>query len=351
MILTDLDKAPRSRLWGISAVSRSGVDAVDPLHDRFIRYWPWPFGKQASGIPVKDRIDESAIAEKFELAAVQEAQRLLYVSMTRPREMLILALKEKAKEQSWLDCLNAPWLIDEGDDADKIQAPSGEVIPSCTWRVSADNAPDATPPKREQLYWPKAQPAAERLPLFFNPSSAVAREGQFQESVHFQVGERITVTPGVDWSVLGNAIHACLAAGFTHGDQWLSEDTVHQVLQGFEVGGHIDAGALARQIQVFQAWIRQRWPGCTARAEVPVKALMPNGQVLNGRIDLLLETEQGFILVDHKSSPSARSEWTELVTAYKPQLNAYADAIEATTAKKVLEQWLLLPVSAAMVKI
>jgi len=166
-----------------------------------------------------------------------------------------------------------------------------------------------------------------------------------------QVGERITVAPGVDWSVLGNAIHACLAASFTHEGQWLSEDAVHQVLQAFQVRGHIDAGALSRQIQAFQAWIRQRWLGCTARAEVPVKALMPSGQVLNGRVDLLLETERGFVLIDHKSSPLAISQWNDLVSVYKPQLSAYANAIEVATGKKVLEQWLLLPVSAAMIRV
>ncbi len=352
VILTDLDKAPRSRLWGISTVSRSGVDAVNPLRDRFIRYWPWPFGKQATGIPVKDRIDESEIAKEFEAAAMAEAQRLLYVSMTRPREMLVLALKSKAKEQSWLDCLGAPWLVDGGDEGDaptETQTPSGMVIPSCTWHLSEDSAPEAPTPEKQQLYWPETRSAAEYPPLFFNPSSAAASEGKLLEAA--QVGERITVTPGVDWSVLGSAIHACLAASFTHGGQWLSEVTVHQVLQGFQVGGHIDAGALSRQIEAFHGWIHQRWPGCTARAEVPVKALMPNGQVLNGRIDLLLETKQGFVLVDHKSSPLAKSHWDDLVSTYKPQLSAYANAIEAASGKKVLEQWLLLPVSAAMIKI
>ena len=349
VILCDLDNEIRSRLWGISTISPSGVDAVNPLHDRFIRYWPWPFGKQATGIAVKDAIEASETAEKFEAAAVAEAQRLLYVSMTRPREMLVLALKGKAKQQAWLDCLDAPWLTDEGASPTEIRSPSGVAISSCAWSLSADAAPPVPAPKNQQLYWPAALPGEEHPPLFFNPSSAAASEGQILETV--QVGERITVSPGVDWSVLGTAIHACLAASFTDHGQWLSEEAVDQVLKGFQVRGHIDAGALCRQIQAFHEWICQRWPDCTARAEVPVKALMPNGQVLNGRIDLLLETEKGFVLIDHKSSPHAQSQWGELVTTYKPQLDAYSHAIETASDHKVIEQWLLLPVSAAMVKL
>ena len=349
VILTDLDKEIRSRLWGISTVSPYGVDAVNPLHARFIRYWPWPFGKQAAGIAVKDAVDASERAKGFLTAAVAEAQRLLYVSMTRPREMLVLALKDKAKQQAWLDCLNAPWLTDEGASPTETRSPSGVAISSCTWSLSGDSAPEVPSPQKQQLYWPGALPAAEHPPLFFNPSSAAASEGTLLETA--QVGERITVNPGVDWSVLGTAIHACLAASFTDQSQWLNEEAVDRVLKGFQVRGHIDAGALCRQIQAFHGWIQQRWPGCTARAEVPVKALMSSGQVLNGRIDLLLETDQGFVLIDHKSSPHAESQWGELVTAYKPQLDAYANAIEVASGKNVIEQWLLLPVSAAMVKI
>ena len=349
VILTDLDKEVRNRLWGITTVSRSGVDAVNPLNDRFIRYWPWPFGSQSTGISVKDTIDASETAKAFQAAAVAEAQRLLYVSMTRPREMLVLAIKDKAKQQAWLDCLEAPWLTDEEATPTDTKTPSGRVIPSCTWALSGEAAPEVSTPQAQQLYWPSALPAAEHLPLIFSPSSAAASEGQIVETA--QVGERISIAPGVDWGVLGSAIHACMAASFTDEGQWLSEEAVEGVLQGFHVRGHIDARALHQQIQAFHSWIRQRWPGCTARAEVPVKARLPNGQVLNGRIDLLLETERGFVLIDHKSSPHAESQWGEVVAEYKPQLDAYAKGLVEASGKSVSEQWLLLPISAAMVKV
>lgn len=40
-------------------------------------------------------------------------------------------------------------------------------------------------------------------------------------------------------------------------------------------------------------------------AEIAVQHILKSGQILNGRIDLLLETENGLILIDHKSSQLA----------------------------------------------
>ena len=349
VVLTDLDKEVRNRLWGISTISPAGVDAVNPLKDRFIRYWPWPFGLQSSGIAVKDTIDASATAQAFQAAAVAEAQRLLYVSMTRPREMLVLALKGKAKTQAWLDCLDAPWLMAGDETTTDLQTPAGVSIPALTWQLGADAQLAAVAIAPVPLFWPKDHPTVERWPLLLNPSSVAATEGRSVEKV--TVGTRISVMPGVDWGVLGSAIHACLAASFTNEGTWLAEERVSQVLKAFQVGAHIDAADLCRQIAAFHAWVRQRWPGCTAKAEVPVTALMPNGQILNGRIDLLLETGEGYVLIDHKSSPLGEQQWDEIVGSHQGQLAAYASAIQAATGSKVLEQWLWLPVAGGAVQV
>lgn len=348
VILTDLDKEVRDRLWSISTVSNQGVNAADPLNDRFIRYWPWPFGKQASGIAVKDTIDASAIAQRYQAAALAEAQRLLYVSMTRPREMLVLALKQKAKSQHWLDSLDAPWLLDGDPGRVQTQLPNGKAVSSETLMV--EPPPELAAPQTDAtaLYWPRPEPAAEKLPLLFNPSSVGASKGEVLDKVSF--GERLHVKPGADWGVLGSAVHACLAASFTEQGTRLSETVVSRLLDGFQVRAHIDAVALSTQIQAIHAWLESRWPGNKARAEVPVKTQLPNGQVIDGRIDLLLETERGFVLIDHKSSPFGEDRWSELVDTYQGQLNAYANAIAEAAGKNVVEQWLLFPVAGGAIR-
>jgi ATP-dependent helicase/nuclease subunit A len=73
---------------------------------------------------------------------------------------------------------------------------------------------------------------------------------------------------------------------------------------------------------------------------------MVTGQILQGWIDLLVETPDGFVIIDHKSSMGSAKRMQEIAAAYSGQLDAYASAVEGATGKKVLEKWLFLPVIA-----
>ena len=66
---------------------------------------------------------------------------------------------------------------------------------------------------------------------------------------------------------------------------------------------------------------------------------------------MLLGTPQGYILIDHKSSPHESRQWGELAGRYQGQLAAYADAIERATGRPVLEQWLWLAVGGGAVRV
>lgn len=353
VILADLDHESRSRLWGISAVSTQAVQAADPLANRAIRYWPWPFGKQATGIPVLDRIEATEAAAALNKAATAEAQRLLYVSMTRARELMVLTHLSKAKQEPWLETLGADWLcratLPTEDASAPLELPSGQWVPSLHWVL--EPAPDTAPvPKtNEPVYWFANQTFAPRLSLYTNPSAASRMDARAGKCL--PVGERISlsVPAQIDWSVLGSALHACLATSFTATSQPMTVDEISTVLRGFDVLQHITPEAVHRQIQALHVCIQQNWPGCKPSAEVPVKVTLPNGQIMNGRIDLLLDTPKGWVLIDHKSSPLGADKWDDLVSDYAGQLAAYAQAIEISSGRKVLEQWLFLPMAGQMV--
>ncbi|APR03040.1 UvrD-helicase domain-containing protein [Thauera chlorobenzoica] len=91
VVLTDLAKDIKDRLWSISAHTSAPFDAHQPLAARFIRYWPWPFGQQQK-VAVADEIALTDAAAAFRAAAIEEEKRLLYVSMTRARDLLVLAV-------------------------------------------------------------------------------------------------------------------------------------------------------------------------------------------------------------------------------------------------------------------
>lgn len=350
VVLTDLAKDIKDRLWSISAHTSAPFDAHQPLAARFIRYWPWPFGQQQK-VVVADEIALTDTAAEFREAAVEEAKRLLYVSMTRARDLLVLARSSRKPSGPWLDALEAPWLLpdhhdDKDGDTDTLQLPSGETIRAERWVLEPPDEHAAKPADQEAaLYgFPSVTRATLPLPLYLNSSQA---QGEDTVSVvdRCRIGKRIPVASGADMSGLGSAIHVCLALSFTDRRVTLSEDEVRQVLEGFGALAHVSAADVLRQIIAFHAWIDERWPGGHAHAEIPVQSVMPNGQVLNGRIDLLLETATGWVLIDHKSSPLPAERWETLVADHGPQLSSYARVLEKATGLSVEEAWLFLPVA------
>lgn len=349
VILTDLGKDIKDRLWSISAQSGTNFDAQNPLADRFIRYWPWPFGQQKK-VAVVDDIALTPMADHFRKAAIEESKRLMYVSMTRARDLLVLARSRRQLSGEWLDCIEAPWLL-PNDECDVVCLPSGERIAAERWLLdpveSADTGEHAP---LNDLYWFQSKGAtASRLPLNFNPSSA----GEILTTVleKCRIGTRIPVARDADMSVLGTAIHACICLSFTDRHVPLSEIEVENILNSFDVSAHLSPVDVLRQVSALHEWIASRWPDARPHAEIAVQSILPSGQVLNGRIDLLLETKAGWILIDHKSSQLAPDHWDKLATEYGAQMAAYAKAVEQAFGQKIVENWLSLPVAGGALRI
>jgi hypothetical protein len=64
-------------------------------------------------------------------------------------------------------------------------------------------------------------------------------------------------------------------------------------------------------------------------------------QRVNGGIDLLLEMEDGYVVIDHKTYGNPDAEAVrEHAEQYLPQLAAYGAAIDALGDKRVREYWL-----------
>lgn len=206
------------------------------------------------------------------------------------------------------------------------------------------------PAAAEPLYWFQSLgDTGLRLPLSFNPSSAGQSPATVLETC--RVGEGIAVAQGVDARKLGEAIHACIGLSFTDPQVLLSEAEIGTILSAFNLSAYLSPTAVLQQVAAFHEWLASRWPGAKAHAEIALQSRLPSGQVANGRIDLLLETDSGWVLIDHKSSQSATDRWEQLASEYAAQLSAYAQAVEQASGRKVAEQWLLLPVTGGALSI
>ena len=67
-------------------------------------------------------------------------------------------------------------------------------------------------------------------------------------------------------------------------------------------------------------------------------------------MDLLLETDQGWVLIDHKSFPGKRSDWASKAISFSGQLALYREALE-NLGKEVASLWIHFAVSGGLVEI
>ncbi len=350
VILRDLHDKVRDNLWGVSARSMTAVDVANPLAERYVRYWPWPFGLQEKFAFATDLANSTA-GRAFADEATDEAKRLLYVSTTRARDLLVLARSSRKPTGPWLESLDAGWLCPSGPD-EPLSLPSGATIAHAHWTLDPptdDVTSFASSERAAVRYFFPAEAGEPLLPLAFRPSDAGPALGTVAEVE--RIGRRVPLTGAVDVTAVGTAVHACLALALADSSRPLQIDEVRALLEGHGVHDGVDADEVREQVGQLLAWIGQRWPGCRPVAELPVESIRANGQVLRGRIDLLLDTPNGWVVLDHKTFPGPSSEWQSVAMEHGGQLQAYATAVAKATGRSVAEVWITFPIGGGAVRL
>jgi ATP-dependent helicase/nuclease subunit A len=349
VVLMDLAGEVRNSIWDAVRAESSGVfDAHKPLNDRFLRYWPWPYGKQQK-VPVGDIVAASLAGQRMHRAAVEEDKRLLYVSMTRARDILVLARQAKTPGGPWMEAVQLGSFLPPGNPS-VISIAASHTVPFKRRNLNPASAQLAVAPPNGDLRWFEVPGnVTVKLPLTVNPSLSSSVIGTVEETA--VVGTRIQVDRDCDPAMLGDAVHACLAVYLSSNDASIDETQVKAIFERMDVPNFVSPGDLLRQLVAVRRWLNTRWPNAKVLVEVPITQTLVGGQVLNGRIDLLLKTEKGWILLDHKAGSQNSTQWAKLATDYSGQLAAYSDAIEQVTGNAVSETWLLMPVAGAAIQV
>jgi ATP-dependent exoDNAse (exonuclease V) beta subunit len=348
VVLCDLEGDVKDRLWDIEAQSRSGFDVSRPLQDRILRYWPWPFGAQKK-VPVAEEIEASATGKAVRAEAIEEHKRLLYVSATRARDVLVLARPGKKLVGEWMETVGLDARLPAGEAAG-ITLKKGGPVPFRRVLLAADTADLPLAQPAGDLSWYE-QPAAvsARPPLTVQPSSAAGVMAKVVETV--KVGARIATDDAAAREELGNAVHACIAADLAAPAKPLSADEVQAILDRMGMHEALAAAAMHQQLRAIRQWLGSRWPGIDPIVELPVARILGNGQRVAGRTDLVLRTATAWIVFDHKSTPQGASQWEEVAQKHAGQLAAYRDVLEAVSGASVKETWLMLPVAGAALRV
>jgi len=349
VILCDLHHLFDGGAWEMRALSgQESLDLRDPLADRFLHFWPWPFGKQKKGIAVADRVATSPVTLQAQARQQAEALRLLYVSMTRARDQLILALPEKHSSYAWLDLLQADWL----KPADPVLTlPNGESVPASVRQCTPQA--DGRPAEQQRLnlsWFPGRVPHCRRpsrdLPPSALPVPARARIGRIET-----LGKRLAINGQPEMDQLGTLLHNLITAELSSPANTFTTTQIDHVLTQNQLRGVITCADAARIPQRLCDWLKKEFGATAFYPEWPLTCALSSGQRLSGWIDLLVDTPNGWLIVDHKSFPGAQSDWPQQALKYAGQLAGYRQAMLASSQKPVCGCWIHFCIGAGMVEV
>ena len=348
VVLTSLDAIARTSLWGVRARTVGGFDPQQPLANRFVHCWLKSWGKRSQPQAALNA-EASVTGQAMQAEALAENKRLLYVGLTRARDINVALsfVRKSGPGRAWVGEIQGAAELLFGD-SEIVTTPEGKQLSRLSKSWSKDEC-SAEPPSTapEACHWFTARPRVQAEPLWHRPSSASG--GTFTVVETDAVGVRLSLAGKPDMASLGTALHLCIArAGVLGG---ISPPDVERILKIWAVADSVDKDAVCTQTSAFQAWVAKRWPDCPVYVEVPIEANGPNGTRIRGRIDLLVELPDSWILMDHKSNPGGSARDEDLVAEHGPQLESYSHALLNATGKPVSERWLYMPVAARAVRL
>ena len=253
----------------------------------------------------------------------------MYVALTRAREQLILEwpcnLQTSSRYTYW-------HLL---QDAGKVNLEGNKLVigpSSFPCRVfAADREPPLAfdqPLAATAGHLPrlgrralKRSPLPEgSLPLFVTPSrlhgiGAAARSGTL-DTVEYGRPLELTLRSGAERGLL---IHRAI--------ELLGQAVTPEKARSVTCPDMADEdwAAIAKMTQGFLECLQAHFQPISMHWEVPLTARNAEGSVVGGTIDLLVETADGFWIVDHKSDEPQEIE--ETFDHYLPQLQCYAQAL------------------------
>ena len=349
VVLTDLEREPKKTPFGLHVMSDRAARDLDwknPLADRWLRLWPWPFGSQKKDVVLDTTAANSPEGQEVARLDREERARVLYVGATRARDYLVLALPPSTKGWAWLDELKSG----AGAAGPAIVAPKGEATTISVNGINHDvrvaTLTTAEPPLIDNISVDYISPL-ERAPVFeplaLRPSDAGGdADAQIVEAI--SLGGRLPFAGSPDMAKVGEALHRFLAAD----DPGFAPDKriamAARLLDVWGVTG-LDPRDVVTMSDRFRTFVAKQWPGGILRREAPITHRLGD-QTLSGRIDAVIETPDEIVVIDHKSFSGTHAQWQQQAEKYHGQLQLYGDALQAASdGPKRVRKVLHLPIS------
>ncbi|MFT4691726.1 MAG: ATP-dependent helicase/nuclease subunit A [Limisphaerales bacterium] len=324
VICTQLDSTVRDEWPNVQVVPTGDgtVDFEEPLANRTLHFWPSPFNLTSKDFGHLETIRNSEPVRRIQARAENEALRLLYVGITRARDQLILVTGDKLQNK-WLDSLGTDWL--QADDG-TIHLPGGMNIPCREKIIIPESSGTTGATTARQKWFPSATDPTSKQPASRVPSAAEPVSTASVVEVA-EYGQRLPVTGTVDDTALGNALHNFLAYDLLSPGQDDRLEVARRLITNHGLGDNLTAPNLIDSSDRFSREIERRFQPKRTLVEVPFHHTNDAGQSVTGFIDLLLETEAGWVLIDHKSFRGTEANREAKALTYSGQLQTYRAAL------------------------
>ncbi len=341
VVLGSLDDCGEERFFGVRVAPAKDFRLDKPLAGRGVTFLPWAFGAKKKIPELSARLAENEAWKTEDEKRIAEQRRLFYVGLTRARDRVIFAVKRTKDEprHAWLDLLSEKvrWnfpaeegLCKDWEIGGKKFALTTKIFPKA---AEAQEAP-ATPVADDADYG--ACEAGKRPLARVSPSSLEtakapvgARARRLGDAWEPPAGKPAYAS--ANWNRVGDAFHAFFAA---NPPSARAEAVAARVVEATGTAETLTPATLVAAGKNLNRWLGANFPGGNVVREAPMALRREDGSLLQGFIDLLVETETECVVVDHKTGDPSGAP-AAFAAGKAAQLGAYADAVSAATGKPV----------------
>lgn len=329
--------------------------AENPNPPMTISLVPNIYGKSdATKAAVTERLQKHPLWESVSEHEIAENARLLYVGVTRAREILILAPKEKdnAVNLSWFRSVGVSNIIErfDGNDTQDFFSVGKQFYIE---RIDSDNKFEKPEEPMKRVHDIKADFSPLDNLLYVSPSKA----GDTPHNI-LPINDkehRMHADSKGQEALMGDFIHQV----FCCCDDDISVEQIVKLRNSY---GFTDEN-MSEPARLLDSWkyltdtLETRYGKAIKRHhEKPFRHMDSNGHIVSGYIDLIWETEDAYIVVDYKTCPGNYSLVFDSTNEHfagrhGDQLDCYQRALEAAGKKKVVARIIYYPVTQFVVEV
>ncbi len=347
-ILTQIGKKFEPDPLGVKVISDwTKFDINNPLADRWLRYWLFPYHPKNKETPFNCRMEEDASMPGIIDSHQRQELRLLYVAWTRGRDRLILAGRNEHFREGILGLLTdekGTWLLSEPKDGKAVWA--GQELEIRTRML------DPVEPETRSIAQGGDYPIPKRIrtqfPSRLSPSSmdAQGKAGQL-----IQIGRRIPTSGNPDMESVGNAFHYFFAADRPQYELRQRMALAEGIIKRLQVTGAVTGSDIVESADNLAIWANQEYPEAVWRREWPLIQRLPEGTVVLGFCDLLLNAGNRIAVIDHKAFAGNKNDAAIKAAEFFGQLKAYRDILQSLNGNADIACYIHYPISGLLVEV